>query len=302
MLLKPFRTRAAKTAFAAVAISALALSGCTTNEEGTSAAGGEDVEIGEITAVEDIAAQVPEDIRSEGALKVGTNVPYAPNEFKDSKGEIVGFDIDLIDAVAKVLDLDSTIQENDFDRIIPAIEGGNLTVGISSFTVNDERVQTVDMVEYFEAGIQWAAKPGADIDPDDACGKKVAVQRTTVEETEELPAKSKACTDAGKPAIEILPYDEQDLAANAVVQGSADAMSADSPVTAWAVQQSEGQLEAMGDIFDAAPYGIVVKKDSELGPAIEAALKHLDEEGIIEQIAKKWGVQDGLISDYKISK
>ncbi|MBL3753155.1 transporter substrate-binding domain-containing protein, partial [Mycobacteroides abscessus subsp. massiliense] len=70
----------------------------------------------------------------------------------------------------------------------------------------------------------------------DACGKKVAVQATTFQDTDELPAKSKACTDAGKPAIEIVRFDGQDAATNAVVLGQTDAMSADSPVTSWAIK------------------------------------------------------------------
>ncbi len=69
------------------------------------------------------------------------------------------------------------------------------------------------------------------------------MQATTTEETDELPAKSKACTDAGKPAIEIVKFDGQDAATNAVVLGQADAMSADSPVTLYAIKQSNGKLE-----------------------------------------------------------
>ena len=98
------------------------------------------------------------------------------------------------------------------------------------------------------------------IDPNNACGKKVAVQATTTQEIEELPAKSKACTDAGKPAIEIVPFDGQDAATNAVVLGQADAMSADSPVTAYAIKQSNGKLEAAGEIFSSAPYGWPVRR------------------------------------------
>ena len=67
------------------------------------------------------------------------------------------------------------------------------------------------------------------------------MQATTTEETDELPAKSKACTDAGKPPIEIVKFDGQDAAANAVVLGQADAMSADSPVTLVCHQEEQRQ-------------------------------------------------------------
>ena len=93
------------------------------------------------------------------------------------------------------------------------------------------------------------------------------MQATTYEHTDELPGKSQACVDAGKPAIEILPFDTQDAAANAVVLGQADAMSADSPVTLYAIEQTDGKLEPAGDMFDSAPYGIPVAKGSDLAAA-----------------------------------
>ena len=80
----------------------------------------------------------------------------------------------------------------------------------------------------------------------------MAVQATTTEETWELPPKSKACTDAGKPPIEIVKFDGQDAATNAPVLGQADAMSADSPVTFYAFKQSNGKGEPAGEIFDSA--------------------------------------------------
>jgi polar amino acid transport system substrate-binding protein len=129
----------------------------------------------------------------------------------------------------------------------------------------------------------------------DACGKKVAVQATTVQETDELPAKSKKCTDAGKPAITIIPFDGQDSATNAVVLGQADAMSADSPVTLYAIKQSKGKLEKAGEIFDSAPYGWPVAKNSPLAQSLVQALQHLIDTGAYKQIAGNWGLNDGMI-------
>lgn len=139
------------------------------------------------------------------------------------------------------------------------------------------------------------AKVGAGINPTDACGKKVAVQATTYQDTDELPAKSKACTDAGKPAIEIVKFDSQDAATNAVVLGQTEAMSADSPVTSNAIKETKGKLEAAGEIFDAAPYGWPVKKGSPLAQSLQKALEHLIESGDYKTIATNWGVENGMI-------
>ena len=245
--------------------------------------------------VDAIANTVPEAIKSSGKLVIGVNIPYTPNEFKDSSGKIVGFDVDLMNAVAATLGLTAEYRESDFAKIIPSIQGDTFNVGMSSFTDTKEREQTVDFVTYFSAGSLWAQKAGAGIDPENACGKKVAVQATTTQETVELPERSKKCTDAGKPAIEIVSFDGQDAATNAVVLGQADAMSADSPVTLYAIKQSNGKLEQAGEIFDSAPYGWPVKKGSPLAQSLKQALEHLIESGTYKTIATNWGVEKGMI-------
>ena len=218
------RTRWWRTAAVVVMAGALSLSGCSKGPRaGTEASPTASSVAVSPAKVDDIAATVPEDIRNSGKLVVGVNIPYAPNEFKDASGKIVGFDVDLMNAVAAVLGLTVDYRESDFAKIIPSIDGGTYNVGMSSFTDTKERQKSVDFVDYFSAGILWAQRPGAGIDPNNACGKKVAVQATTTEETEELPAKSKECTDEGKPAIEILKFDSQDAATNAVILGQADA-------------------------------------------------------------------------------
>ena len=275
------------------ATGALALSGCASNTEesgpttATTAASAE--------KVDSIANTVPEKIKSSGKLVVGVNIPYTPNEFKDPSGKIVGFDVDLMNAIASTLGLTADYREADFAKIIPSIQGGTFDVGMSSFTDTKEREKSVDFVTYFSAGILWAQRPDNPVDPNNACGKKVSVQATTTEETDELPAKNKACTDAGKPPIQIIPFDGQDAATNAVVLGQVDAMSADSPVTLYAIKQSNGKLTQAGEIADAAPYGWPVAKGSPLAQSLKQALEHLIETGAYKQIASNWGVEKGLI-------
>ncbi|HEX3546429.1 MAG TPA: ABC transporter substrate-binding protein [Mycobacterium sp.] len=287
------RTKFWRIAAVFAAMSVLAISGCASNPKSS----GPTTATSEAKAekVDSIANTVPEAIKSSGKLVVGVNIPYSPNEFKDPSGKIVGFDVDLMNAVAGTLGLTADYREADFAKIIPSIQGGTYNVGMSSFTDTKEREQSVDFVTYFSAGILWAQRPGSNIDPNNACGKKVSVQATTTEETDELPAKSKACTDAGKPAIQIVPFDGQDAATNAVVLGQTDAMSADSPVTLYAVKQSNGKLETAGDIADSAPYGWPVAKGSPLAQSLKQALEHLIQTGAYKQIATNWGVEKGLI-------
>lgn len=292
------RTRWWRAGAVFVMAGALTVSGCSkSSESGSGAGAGSTMSSTAVQAqkVDEIAATVPENIRNAGKLVVGVNIPYAPNEFKDAEGKIVGFDVDLVNAVAATLGLTADFREADFAKIIPSIQGGTLDMGMSSFTDTKERQQSVDFVDYFSAGTQWAQRPNMPIDPNNACGKKVAVQATTVQETEELPAKSKKCVDAGQPEIQIVKFDSQDAATNAVVLGQVDAMSADSPVTDYAIKQSNGKLEAAGEIFEAAPYGWPVKKGSPLAESLVKALEHLIQTGDYKTIATNWGVEKGMI-------
>jgi polar amino acid transport system substrate-binding protein len=79
-------------------------------------------------------------------------------------------------------------------------------------------------------------------------------------------------------------------------------MLADSPVGAYAVKQSGGKLEPLGDIYDAAPYGFVLPKgETEFAQAIVEALKQLEQEGTYKAALEKWGVEQGAISDFTVN-
>jgi polar amino acid transport system substrate-binding protein len=250
---------------------------------------------------EALAAKVPDAVKSDGKIAIGTDPTYAPNEFLDTDGKtVIGFDVELFDAVAAKLGLETEWQPSKFADIIPGIQSGKYEAGVSSFTINDERKGQANMVSYFSAGTQWGSKTGnpAGVQPDDACGKKVAVQTATVQETEDLPKRDQACKSAGKPAITIDSYQDQGQATAAVVSGKDDAFLADSPVIAYAVKQTNGQLELLGDIYDAAPYGYVIEKDqAEFAQAIADAVKALIADGTYKTILDKWGVQAGAITD-----
>lgn len=240
-------------------------------------------------------ALLPAAVRDSGKLVVGTNLTYSPDEFKDPNGAPTGWGIELVQALAARLGLEPDLRDAQFDNIIPGVKGGKYNVGWASFTDTKERQQSVDFVDYFSAGIQWATQAGKTVDPDNACGLKVAVGTGTWQETDELPAKSKACTDAGKPAIEVLKLDTQGDITNAVVLGRADAMTADSPVTQYAVSQTGGKLALAGPISEAAPFGIALPKDGSMTKAIQAAMQSMIDDGTYMAILTKWGVQDGAI-------
>jgi polar amino acid transport system substrate-binding protein len=221
---------------------------------------------------------------------------YPPNEYKDDSGNPAGWEVDLGNAIADKLGVKASYAVAKFDNIIPSVAGGKDDFGMSSFTDTTEREKQVDFVNYYSAGILWASAKGKTVDPDKACGLKVAVQATTYEDTDEVPAKSKKCTQAGKPAIQALRYDTQQDATNAVILGKADALSADSPVTLYAISKSGDKLQEAGKTFDEAPYGLPVAKNSKLTPVLQKAVQALIDDGTYKKILDKWGVADGAVT------
>jgi polar amino acid transport system substrate-binding protein len=251
-----------------------------------------------------LAAKLPPKIKSAGTIVIGTDASYAPNEFLAGDGSTVeGMDVDLFNAVGQTLGVKVQWEPAKFDSIITGVQGGKYDMGVSSFTINDKRKQQVNMVSYFNAGTQWATAPGnpKKVNPKDPCGLNVAVQKGTVQQEEDLPAKAAKCKAAGKP-INTLVYTGQDQATAAVASGKADAMLADSPVVAYAIKQSGGKIEAAGGIYDAAPYGAVVPKDQkEFAQAIADALKAIDASGTYKKILAKWGNEAGAITDFAVN-
>lgn len=282
------------------AVTALALTACASNKE---SGGGPTGSVSASVSVDSaIEALVPAKIKSAGKIVVGVDPSYAPNEYKNSNNKIVGFDVDLFNAVAAKMGLKTQYVAGVFDNILPGITGGKYDVGVSSFTDNKEREKTVDFVDYYNAGIQWAAPVGKNVDPDNACGLKVSVETGTTEEAD-LHAKSNACTKAGKPAIQILKHDLQTDATTDLVLGKADAMSADYPVTVDAVKHNSSKIHLVGKTnYAAAPYGYAIAKTSgTLKEAIQKAVQALIDDGTYDQICKAWGLQGGEVTQAKIN-
>ncbi|AEQ06485.1 ABC transporter substrate-binding protein [Corynebacterium pseudotuberculosis] len=278
---------------------AFSLSACVTNEEQGHPDGWEEVSP---PAVPEIAALVPQPLAEKGTLVASANPPFAPFEFKNSHHEIIGMEMDLMRAASSVMGLKYQPIEQDFSLILPSLSAGTIDVGASGFTDNEERRKNYDFVDFLYAGVQWGKQVGSSVDPNNACGLSIAVQRTTVADTDIVRPLSDDCVAQGKKPIELLAYETSDQAATALVLGRADAFVADSPVLAWAISRAEGKLETVGSISDAAPYGFAVPKKSQLGVALAAAMQHLIKTGDYQRILKMWGINEGLVSSAMINE
>ena len=178
-------------------------------------------------------------------------------------------DIDLANAIAQTLGLKFNIVKADFAGIIPGLASGKYDLSLSSFTDSKEREKTVDMVTYFTAGTSLMVKTGnpEKLTPDTLCGKKVAVEKGTVQERPTCRPSPRPARRRESPRSRPCSYPDESGANLALSSGRADAVLADSPVAEYAAKQSNGQFEVTGSSYANAPYGIAVPKTTGHGRA-----------------------------------
>jgi polar amino acid transport system substrate-binding protein len=250
-----------------------------------------------------VAALVPSSIKSKGTLTVAADASYAPNEFFAPDGHtVIGMDADLSAALAKVMGLKAKVVNETFDGIIPGLAAGKYDMGASSFTDTKAREKVVSFVDYFSAGTSFFTKASGGTSVSglaDLCGKTVAVEKGTTQETD-ASGQSAKCKKAGKPPVKVLTFADQNGANLALSSGRAQLVMADSPPAAYAVKKSNGQFKIVGTTYGTAPYGLAVPKTGGLDKAVEAALKVLLSNGTYSSIMAKWGLQSGAISSSQV--
>lgn len=294
------RTTAVLAAGAAMALTVSACSSSLSDPK----AGDSKTSVAEQTKQSNLADKLPAKIKAAGKIVIGTDASYKPNEYFAADGKTIqGMDVDLFTAVMQKFGVKTEFQNAAFDSIILGVQSGKFDVGVSSFTINDERKKVVDFVSYYKAGTLWAVGKGnpKKVDPNNACGQNVGVQTGTVQVTD-LQDRSKKCTAAGKPAINILQQDEQSKITLDLTSGKIAAMAADSPVVVSAVLESDGALEQVGDMYDAAPYGYALPKgQDEFAKAIAQALTELEKSGDYDKILTNWKSKDGAITNFAVN-
>jgi polar amino acid transport system substrate-binding protein len=244
-----------------------------------------------------IKAEFPEKVQQAGSLNVAADASYAPDEFFGTDNKtIIGMGADLAHALSAITGIDFNMTNSTFDAIIPGIQAGRFDAAISSMTDLKEREAKVDFVDYFNAGTIFMVNSSGDLDIsklDQLCGLTVATERGTTEQIDAT-NQSKACTDAGKKAVNVLTFPDQNEVNLALSTGRADVVTADSPVGAYQVQLSKGKFKVTGE-YGIAPYGIALPKNSGMVQPLESALTALIADGVYGKILDKWSLQKGAI-------
>lgn len=305
------RTRALVKGAIILTTSVLALSACT-NASGSAGSGSTEAgsptasfDPASVKADETLASQVPAAIKSKGTLVIGSDTTYAPAEFlggADNRTPM-GYGVDLAKAIGATLDLKVDIQTAEFTGILPAL-GPKYDLGISSFSITNERLKAVNFVSYLSAGTTWAVQKGnpKTFSPDDVCGKSVGVQTGTTQEDPDLKTRNDECIKAGKQPINIVTLKNQTDVTTRLVNGSIDAMIAESTLIGYAIKQTNGAVEKAGEVYNTSPVGIAVpKNDAALAELIQKTVAKLISDGTYKTILDSWNNADGAITNPEVN-
>ena len=227
-----------------------------------------------------------QEIKDNGKLVIGTCADYPPYEWhliKDGKDEIIGFDIDIAQAIADELGVELEIKDMDFDGLIPALSTGKIDMIIAGMNPTDERKQSVDFTDIYytqKDALVIKSEDAENIQSENDLKKaSLATQKATIQETyllENFP-------DA---ALQSVP--KWNTAILSLVTGKVDAVLMVETVAKQYVEQNEG-LEIAG--FDVASTpnesAIAVAKDNkDFLDAVNDILDEMKESGQIEELMR----------------
>ncbi|HDQ13862.1 MAG TPA: basic amino acid ABC transporter substrate-binding protein [Sediminispirochaeta sp.] len=204
-------------------------------------------------------------------LVVGTSAGFRPFEYRD-KGEVVGFDIDLMKAIGEEMGREVEVQDMDFDALIEAVRTGTIDVIAAGMTITDERKERVDFTEaYFVADQAVLVREGSDISLDEAAdlnnsSYRIGVQNDTT---------GAFWVDENAADAEIKKYGKYIECIQDLENRNIDVIVLDKPVAEAFAQNRPAEMIMV--IPTDESYGLAVKKGSALLDELNAALKKVME-------------------------
>jgi polar amino acid transport system substrate-binding protein len=228
-----------------------------------------------------------------GKLTWGMAPTFPPFESMQ-EGKLVGFDVDLVEALAAKLKIQSAPQTIDFKGLIPATLGNRIDAIVSGMYVTDERKQVVDAIAYLRVGNQLLVAKGNPThvtSVDDLCGRRIVVPVGTMYE-KEAQAKAAECQSSGKPTLTVMSLTSTAVGALSIKEGRADVLIAATSTDASLMAGQPDTFETAGPVFENNTLlGIFVSKDKPaLRDALDAAFKELTADGTVASLIKKYGL------------
>ena len=245
----------------------------------------------------DLIKRLPPGIAEAKKLTVAVALGSPPDDFRDAKGDIAGWEIDILRAAAQSLGLELEIRPTTFDSLIPGLQSKRFDAAVGQMGVTDVREKVVDMIGALLGNELFAARADSDIKVnslDDICGLKVATTRGS-REVEFATAHQPRCKELGKPPIDIMTFNDGASAAGSLMSKRSDLFWIGSTAVSYFVRQSDGRTKVVGKYTDLSYIGVALPKGSDLSPVLQAAIQHLIDDGTYQKIVEKWGLQSGAI-------
>lgn len=214
-------------------------------------------------------------------VHVGADTTFPPFEM-EKNGQVTGFDIDLIHAIAEKENMKIDLKTMDFQGLIPALQTGDIDVAVAGITITDERKKSVNFSDpYYHSGLSILVKKDVnDVNgPDDLKGKTVAVKLGT---TADL-------MFSKKEGVKVKRFANISDAYNELQNGGADAVVFDHPVNLNYIQSGHDNVKVVGQLLTGEDYGIAVRKNApDLLQKINDGLKKVMADGTYDKLYEKY--------------
>lgn len=214
---------------------------------------------------------------------VGTNPTFAPFEYQDDEGNMVGFDLDLMTAIGEDQGFDVEFKSMEFDALIGALTSGQIDVAAAGMSIDPKRNHVIFSDPYMDASLGIMVTDDSDIKSvDDLKGKTISAQigTTGADKVTEM-------EEAGDAKAKLL--DNYNTCIQDLTSGGCDAIIIDIPVAQAYLKDHPDGVKLTGEPYAADYYGIAVADDNqELMDKINAGLANIIENGKFEEICKKY--------------
>ena len=253
------------------------------------------------------AQDVPERIKKAGKLVAATQPNYAPISYKDpATNQLMGFDIELGEAIAKEMGLKIEWQETAFAQMISSLVTGRVDIVMAGMSDLPGRREQVDFVDYLKSGAQFytsQANAATIKTPADLCGKKVGASRSTNWPAQIEEWSKQNCVAKGKPAITVVGTEGSIDARTQLKSGRLDGGVQGSETISYNQKLEPSTYVIIGPAFTESLMGIPTPKtDPQLRDAVKGALERLQKSGTYDQIAAKYGLSGNKLSPIAINQ
>jgi polar amino acid transport system substrate-binding protein len=262
--------------------------------------------VGGSAAAQSVRAQTPQpalqkllpaDMAPGSTFTVAVALGSPPDDFRDEKGEIAGWEIDIVRAATQALGLKLALRPATFDTLIPGLQAHRFDAAIGQMGITVVREKVLDMIGTLTANELFAALADSPVKVnsiEDLCGLTVGTTRGSREMVFASDEQRK-CAAAGKKPINALAFNDGNAAAEALMSKRVELYWLGSTAISYFVRQSQGRTKVVGHYTDTSYIGIGLPKSSDVAKPLQAAIQYLIDNGTYQKIIDKWGLQGGAV-------